>query len=153
VAEDFAGGSDHASFENKGIPNLMFICWPDDVYHTPADTAAHVSKRNLFDTARLTALITLKLAEAEVAMTALTISSSSTSNTSTASTHNAETLQTSLELAGTANEEAVTATSLQVGGWMLTTDLLIIAGMAFVVVLAVVTVLYFRRRRRDGPGS
>ncbi len=153
VTEDFAGGSDHASFENKGIPNLMFIYWPDDVYHTPADTAEHVSKRNLLETARLTALITLKLAEAEVTITALTMSSSSISNISTASTHNAETVQTSLDLAGTANEEAVTTTSLQVGGWMSTTDLLIIAGMAFVVVLAVVTVSYFRKRRKDVPGS
>ena len=64
--QGFSGSSDQVPFEKKKIQNLMFIYWPDDVYHTPADTSDHVSRRNLLETARLTALITLKLAEAKV---------------------------------------------------------------------------------------
>jgi len=64
--QGFSGSSDQVPFEKEKVQNLMFIYWPDEVYHTPADTADHVSRRNLLETARLTALITLKLAEATV---------------------------------------------------------------------------------------
>jgi len=64
--QGFSGSSDQVPFEEKNVQNLMFIYWPDEVYHTPADTADHVSRRNLLETARLTALITLKLSEAAV---------------------------------------------------------------------------------------
>jgi len=64
--QDFSGSSDQVPFEEKKVQNLMFIYWPDEVYHTPADTADHVSRRNLLETARLTALTALKLAEATV---------------------------------------------------------------------------------------
>jgi len=62
--QGFSGGSDQVPFENRKVQNLMFIYWPDEFYHTPADTADHVSRRNLLETARLTALMALKLAEA-----------------------------------------------------------------------------------------
>jgi len=62
--QGFFGSSDQVPFEKRKVQNLMFIYWPDEVYHTPADTADHVSRRNILETARLTALITLKLAEA-----------------------------------------------------------------------------------------
>jgi len=61
--QDYQGGSDNVPFEEKGVPNLTLIYWPDDAYHTPADTADHVSKENLRETGRLTALITLKLSQ------------------------------------------------------------------------------------------
>jgi len=64
--QGFSGSSDQVPFEKKTVQNLMFIYWPDEVYHTPADTSDHVSRRNLLETARLTALTTLKLAEAKV---------------------------------------------------------------------------------------
>jgi len=64
--QGFSGSSDQVPFEERKVQNLMFIYWPDEVYHTPSDTADHVSRRNLLETARLTALITLKLAEATV---------------------------------------------------------------------------------------
>ncbi len=60
----YSGGSDHSQFEERGVPNLMFIYWPDEVYHTPGDTTDHVSKANLLGTARLTALVALRLSEA-----------------------------------------------------------------------------------------
>jgi hypothetical protein len=61
--QDYQGGSDSVPFEEKGVPNLTLIYWPDDTYHTPADTADHVSKENLRETGRLAALITLKLSQ------------------------------------------------------------------------------------------
>jgi hypothetical protein len=64
--QGFSPDSDNTPFEQNGVQNLMFIYWPDDVYHTPADTADHISEKNLLETARLTALIALKLAEATV---------------------------------------------------------------------------------------
>jgi len=45
----------------------MFIYWPDEAYHTPKDTADRISRKNLLETARLTALIALKLSEASIA--------------------------------------------------------------------------------------
>jgi len=61
--QDYQGGSDNVSFEEKGVPNLTLIYWPDEAYHTPADTADHVSKENLRETGRLTTLVALKLSE------------------------------------------------------------------------------------------
>jgi len=65
----FIGSSDHAVFEERKVPNLMFIYWPDELYHTPADKADHVSRENLIETARLTALVALRLSEASIATT------------------------------------------------------------------------------------
>lgn len=64
--QDVRGGSDHASFQAKSVPNMMLIYWPDDVYHTSRDTASHVSKQKLLVVAKLTALMALKLSEATV---------------------------------------------------------------------------------------
>ena len=75
--EGYSGGSDSVPFEKKGVPNLMFIYWPDDVYefyHTPADTASHVSKGDLLEASRLTALIALKLSKATVTAVSATVS-------------------------------------------------------------------------------
>jgi len=72
-----SGGSDIVPFEKKGVPNLMFIYWPNDVYefyHTPADTASHASKSDLLETSRLTALIVLKLSEATLTAMSATVS-------------------------------------------------------------------------------
>jgi len=131
VMQDFQGGSGHASFENKGVPNLMLIYWPDDAYHTPADTATHVSKKNLFDAARLTALIALKLGEIEVTGAALTTSHSIT-------------VTRRIETSGT---------SLQLGGGVLRMDFLVIAGVVIAVVLVPIAFFHFRGRKRDNPGS
>jgi len=64
--QGFSGSSDQVPFEEKRVQNLMFIYWPDEFYHTPADTADRVSTRKLLETARLTALTTLELAEVMV---------------------------------------------------------------------------------------
>jgi hypothetical protein len=58
--------SDHAVFEGQGVPNLLFYYWPYAEYHTPSDTADHISRANLLETERLTALIALKLSDATV---------------------------------------------------------------------------------------
>ena len=65
--QKYSGGSDHVSFERNKVANLMFIYWPDEAYHTPKDTADRISRKNLLETARLTALIALKLSEASIA--------------------------------------------------------------------------------------
>ena len=70
--QGYTGGSDQVPFEQKGVQNVILIYWPDDLYHTPADTASHVSRRNLIETARLTALIALRLSKATVARRLLT---------------------------------------------------------------------------------
>jgi GDP-D-mannose dehydratase len=59
--ESYYGGSDQAPFEERSVPNVMFIYWPDEVYHTAADSATHVSRTNLLETAELSALLALKL--------------------------------------------------------------------------------------------
>lgn len=64
--QGYHGGSDHSQFEERGVPNLMFIYWPDEMYHTPNDTADHLSKTSLLDAAKLTALVVLKLSEATI---------------------------------------------------------------------------------------
>ena len=78
--ESYSGGSDHAAFEEKNVQNLMFIYWPDDVHHTPADTSAHVLRANVLETGRLTALIALKLSEATVAAVNLTPTTTTTTS-------------------------------------------------------------------------
>ncbi len=151
--EGYYGGSDHASFENNGVPNLMFIYWPDDAYHTPADTAAHVSKRNLLDTARLTALVALKLAETRVVTTSLTTSSSDSSSvhTSPASTHSTEIPETSLSAVGTNKTE--TSEESQVGDQMFATDQFVIPVTMLGIILAVVAVHRLRKQAKDTSRS
>lgn len=77
------GGSDHVTFEERGVANAMFIYWPDDFYHTPADTSNHVSKTNLLETAKLTTLIALRLSEATIMEATLTASSTARGSTGT----------------------------------------------------------------------
>ena len=61
-----SGDSDHASFEDHDVPNLMLIYWPDNVYHTSRDIPDHVSKEQLLETAKLTALMAMKLSQATI---------------------------------------------------------------------------------------
>lgn len=114
----YEGGSDHQPFQEEGVPNLMFIYWPYEEYHTPSDTADHVSRTNLLETAKLTALIVLKLSEATV---------SSITSTTHATTILANTVST-------------TAALVSIEAFM-------IAG-ALLVVICAAGVLYFRRQRK-----
>jgi hypothetical protein len=106
--QEYSGGSDYAAFKEKGVPNLMFIYWPYEEYHTPNDTADHISRANLLETAKLTALIALRLSEATVSITSpvttagtvttahvITIVTSSAVSTSTS---NSETVQKGSQL-------------------------------------------------------
>lgn len=71
---DPSGDSDHASFEDRDVPNLMLIYWPDNAYHTSRDIPDHVSKEQLLETAKLTTLMALKLSQATItAMTVTTV--------------------------------------------------------------------------------
>jgi Zn-dependent M28 family amino/carboxypeptidase len=129
--EGFSGGSDHAPFQEKHVPNLMFIYEPlDEVYHTPADTVDHISTIDLANTAKLTSLITLKLTEATITASASTgrgvASINSTSLLSTTTSH-------------TSPLQAMTFTAGPITGILIT--------LTVVVIAAALTFVVLRRRK------
>lgn len=48
---------DHYPFHEVGIPTIMLLWWPDDVYHTPADTAEKLDEAQLALSTQLAARI------------------------------------------------------------------------------------------------
>ena len=78
---DPSGDSDHASFEDRGVPSLMLIYWPDSVYHTSRDVPERVSKEHLIETAKLTTLMALKLSQATITGLAITAVVATTAST------------------------------------------------------------------------
>jgi Zn-dependent M28 family amino/carboxypeptidase len=83
--EEVSADSDHWSFEDRNVPSLMLIYWPDSVYHTTRDIIDHVSKQKLLETARLTSLMALKLSQATVTAMTLTTVAMTTESISTRS--------------------------------------------------------------------
>ena len=134
--EGMSGGSDHVPFMEKDVQSLMFIYWPDDAYHTPADDVNHVSKSNLLETAKLTALIALRLSEARVVpMTpAATV-------TGTATTTSASEVTSILEI------ENPTTTSQQSTTGLPSAQLLVAVSIPVVMVIAAAA-FYFGKRRK-----
>jgi hypothetical protein len=126
----YEGGSDHAPFEENGVPNLMLIYWPYERYHTPSDTPDHVSRANLLDTARLTALIALKLSEATVSSVPSSTTTKTTVTTVTSSIH------ATSSVTGTVS---ATATLVTIEPFMI--------ACALLVVVCATGVLYIKRRR------
>lgn len=120
-------GGDNIPFEENAVPNLMFVYWgtPNvnapggyEFYHTPLDTADHVSREDLLETAKLTALITLKLTEATVTTT-----------------------QTTTQIT------SATTASAQLGtGVPFTNKVLIVVGITSMIIVAAAA-FYFRRRQ------
>jgi len=101
--QGFSGGSDHVLFEENHVPNLMFIYEPlDAVYHTPADTIDHISRQDLLETGKLTALMALKLSEATVTLATEAATSAPTQQTTTSV--QTETQPQVLSIAPTTNE-------------------------------------------------
>ena len=47
------GGSDHASFENEGIPVMYFYCGTHDDYHRPTDTWEKIDYENMTRISRM----------------------------------------------------------------------------------------------------
>ncbi|MCJ7505001.1 M28 family peptidase [Candidatus Bathyarchaeota archaeon] len=81
--EKFSGGSDHVHFERNKVANLMFIRWPDEFYHTPRDMDDRIPRKNLLETARLTALIAMRLIEVEATVETVTATVRVTSSSRT----------------------------------------------------------------------
>jgi len=127
--EGGSGGSDHVPFAEKNVQSLMFIYWPDDAYHTPADDVNHVSKNNLLETAKLAGLIALRLSEARVIPMTLT-----------ATTTPASPVTSILET------EIPTTTSQQPTTGLSSTQLVVAVSIA-VVIIVVIAVVYIRKRR------
>jgi len=152
--ESVVADSDHWSFEDRSVPSLMLIYWPDSVYHTSRDTIDHVSKQKLLETAKLTSLMALKLSEATVTtmtlttvvMTATSVYSSSIVTTeSTAATTVRTTVPTTWKT--TVVRETGSATTPQgalAGGFAI--EILIIA--VGLIVVGSVAAVYFRRRNK-----
>jgi len=147
-----SGGSDHVPFEKKGVPNLMFVYWPNDVYefyHTPADTASHTSKSNLLETSRLTALIALKLSEATVTITSATVSTTTalvgftSASVITRASEPATKLQTtthpSTEIETSAQAPPTTA--------VIGIEVAVVLGAVLVITVVAATFHYGRRRK------
>ena len=130
--QGYEGGSDHAPFEEEGVPNLMFIYWPYEEYHTPSDTSDHVSRADLLETAKLTALIALKLSEATVSSIASSVITAAETTTAIASYVHATTVATN---------------TVSGASTLVTADASMITGV--VLVLVCVTVVYYLKRRRD----
>jgi Zn-dependent M28 family amino/carboxypeptidase len=130
--QGYTGDSDHAPFEEKGVPNFMFIYWPYEEYHTPSDTPDRVSRANLLVTAKLTALIALKLSEATV-----------TSITSSVITVTAGTTA----IASSVHATTVATNTVSGASTLVTIEASIIAGVVLVVVCAIG--VYYLKRRRD----
>ena len=128
----YEGDSDHAAFEEGGVPNLMLIYWPYEQYHTPSDTPDHVSRVNLLETAKLTALIALKLSEATVSSVPYSTTTETTATTVTSSSVHATTSVT--------NTVSAAATLVPIEPFM-------IAGVLLVVVCA--TGVFYLKRRRE----
>jgi len=61
----------------------MFIRWPDEFYHTPRDMADRIPRKNLLETARLTALIAMRLIEVEATVETVTATVRVTSSSRT----------------------------------------------------------------------
>ena len=143
--EGFSGGSDHVPFERNRVANLMFICWPDEVYHTPADTLNHISRERLLETSRVTALITLKLVNAKVAFPTLnsaTMTSTGVAVTSTVLTTPQKTTMRGVETtADTSTTSSVQAFAIEV--WA-------VVGVSLIVISAGVA-MYFKGKRRLNP--
>jgi len=138
--ESPSGDSDHASFEDRDVPNLMLIYWPDNVYHTSRDIPDHVSKEHLLETARLTALMALKLSQA--AITAMTLTTEVITTTSTFQT---TTLQTTTLQTTTIPQTRTSTTTSPIstpGG--LPTE--IIGIIVVLILVGAVVVVYFLRR-------
>ena len=131
-----SGGSDHVAFMESDVQTLMFIYWPDDAYHTPADDANRVSRSNLLETAKLTALITLRLSEARVVPTTSAATSNGTAATTPASS-GTSTLET----------QSLTATSKQPTTGLPYGELLVVVSVVILVVPAT-TVFCLRRHRK-----
>ncbi|MCJ7455987.1 M20/M25/M40 family metallo-hydrolase [Candidatus Bathyarchaeota archaeon] len=134
--EGVSGGSDHVPFMEKNVQSMMFIYWPDDAYHTPADDANHVSKSNLLETAKLTALIALRLSEARVVP--MTPAATVTGNATTIS---ASEVTSILEI------ENPTTTSQQSTTGLPSAQLLVAVSIAVVMVIPAAA-FYFGKRRK-----
>jgi len=67
VRSPFSAGSDHAEFVDPtiGIPCVSFTQWPDRFYHTSMDTIDKVSEESLRRVGWASAMIVLKLANAD----------------------------------------------------------------------------------------
>ena len=61
-----AGRSDHASFDEAGVPAAMLIWWPDPAYHTPDDEIQAIEPENLKTVGLLSAHTLAALAEGRV---------------------------------------------------------------------------------------
>ncbi len=145
--EKYSGGSDHVLFERNMVPNLMFIYSPDEVYHTPKDTADRISRKNLLETARLTALIALRLSEASVATITSTVLVSITTTRkaiTTEVTSSSPVLRTTTVL----KTDTRKTTSMQLSTWVLAPDTLTILAITLTLVAAA-GALYFMRRRKQ----
>jgi len=143
--EKYSGGSDHAPFERNMVPNLMFIYRPDEAYHTPKDTADRISRKNLLETARLTALMALKLSEASIATITLTPSVSTTTKGKAIS---AETTSSSTVITTTVLETgAGETTSMQPFSRVSAPDALTTVAVTLALVAAA-GAFYSRRRRK-----
>ena len=133
---DPSGDSDHASFEDRDVPNLMLIYWPDSVYHTSRDMPSHVLKEQLLETAKLTALMALKLSQATITiMTLVTVAATTTLTSKTTVLQTTSTPQTSA---------STTASPISPAGGFSTEIAIIVA----VVMLVGVAVIAFRRRNK-----
>jgi len=149
--EKYSGGSDHVPFERSVVPNLMFIYWPDEAYHTPKDMAERISRKNLLETARLTALMALRLSEASVATITLT---EPVSTTTTRKAITTETTSSSMVLRTTTVVETDTRkmTSMQLSTGVFSLGTLTIVAVTLAPVAAA-GALYFRRRRSKNQVS
>jgi len=140
--EASSGGSDHASFEDRDVPNLMLIYWPDNVYHTSRDTPDHVSKEQLLETARLTTLMALKLSQATIPAMTLTAEVITTTLTFQTTTLQTTTLQTTTI---PQTRTSTTASPISSASGFPTE----IMGIIVVLILVgVVVVVYFLRRSK-----
>jgi hypothetical protein len=139
---DPSGDSDHASFEDRDVPNLMLIYWPDNAYHTSRDTPDHVSKEHLIETARLTTLVALKLSQATITAMTLTTEVITTTGTFQTTTLQTTTFQTT-PIPQT--RTSTTASPISPAGGFPAE----IMGIIVVFILVgVVVVVYFRRRNK-----
>jgi hypothetical protein len=143
--EDFYGDSDHETFEDNHVPNLMLIYWPDDTYHTASDTISHISKTKLLNVARLTALITLKLSEATItSITSSTSTSALSQSIMSTPIHN----QTTAPSSGPQTTISLTETETSSSPILTGASLTQLQTITVLILASVAVFLYFHKRAK-----